>query len=251
MKNLIAIVCKLFSASRAALFVILMSMATGSSFSQDRMELGGFLGTSYYLGDLNPGTQFKNIHPAFGGIGRYVFTDRVALRASLLLGDISGSYPLNNYTYPNVTSYSFQRTMIDLALMVEYNFMSYDHQFISNTKFTPYITLGIASTTYKRFDRDLSNQSEKPVFVLSLPFGAGIKYKLTNWVRLGAEWTFRKTFVDDLDVTGNVLTFDGADPYRLNMPVSSHNNDWYSFAGVSVTFNLIKRKTSCNDGFRR
>ena len=158
---------------------------------------------------------------------------------------------IKKYIYPNESEYSFQRTVVDFAVFIEYNFLSYDHKFISNTNFTPYVSIGIGSTLYNRFDREFSNQSEKPVFVLSLPFGAGVKYKLTDWVRVGAEWTFRKTFVDDLDVTGNVLTFDAADPYGLNMPVSSHNNDWYSFAGVYVTFNMIKRKSSCHDGYRR
>ena len=220
--------------------------------AQDRVEVGGFLGTSYYLGDLNPGTQFRNPHLALGGIVRYVLTDRVVFKGTAMFGTISGEYPQKKVKLNerNTNRYSFERSLLDVAAMVEYNFMSYDHRFISNTNFTPYLTFGIGTTIYNRYTIDSGSGDGDPVFVLSLPFGAGVKYKLTDWIRIGAEWTFRKTSVDDLDVVpdGN-SPVDPADPFGFGHTSSIHNNDWYSFAGVYVTFNLFRRKNECKSGF--
>jgi opacity protein-like surface antigen len=219
--------------------------------AQDRLELGGFIGTSYYLGDLNPGGHFANPHLAIGAIGRYVVNDRWALKGAYTFGTISGGFPKEGLTYPTTSndSYAFERKLNDLALMAEFNFLSYDHAFLSKTVFTPYITVGLATTMYSRFDIDSPSSDGTTVFVLSLPFGAGMKYKLTNWVRVGVEWTLRKTFVDDLDYTGGISPVDPSDPYGFGQMQMSHNNDWYSFAGVTLTFNLVRRKTSCNSGY--
>lgn len=234
--------------NKAIVFVLAFA-TTCSVFSQDRVEIGGFAGTSYYLGDLNPGTQFRNPHVAVGGIGRYVFTDRVAVKGTAILGRISGQYPQKNVLL-NASSdspYAFSRRVLDVAAMVEYNFLSYDHQYITSTVFTPYITFGLGTTAYNRYSSN--SDVAKSVFVLSLPFGAGVKYKLTDWVRVGAEWTFRKMFVDDLDYIGGNPSVNAADPYGFGHTSKVHNNDWVSYAGVYVTFNMFRRKSTCNSGF--
>jgi len=229
-----------------------MLFERGQVYAQDRLELGGFIGTSYYFGDLNPGKQFYKPHPASGGLARYVFTDRIAFKASATYGRISGEYPGNNLLYKEnadyASKYSFGRSIGDIAAQVEINFLSYDHPFISTTNFTPYISMGLATTLYNRIDTEDQNAAAKPVFILSLPFGVGVKYKINKWIRVGAEWTFRKTFVDDLDYVGPGA-INPADPYEFEESRLTHNNDWYSFAGVFVTFNLLKRKTECKGGY--
>jgi hypothetical protein len=234
------------------LVLILLHAFPFANRAQDRLELGGFLGTSFYMGDLNPAVPFRQSHIAFGGIARYAVTDRVALRASAFRGEISGDYPVKGVVFPQAgASYNFLRTVGDVALMTEYNFRSYDHPFISTSVFTPYLAIGVGTIVYQRYLIDSQNQNEKPVFVLSLPFGVGVKYKLTDWIRIGAEWSFRKTFVDDLDYVGENLVIDPADPYGFKREVLTHNNDWVSFAGVTVTFNMLKRNTECNAGFKK
>jgi len=224
----------------------------GSVSAQDRLEFGGFLGTSYYFGDLNPAVQFKDPGLAFGGIGRYVFNDRVAFKAMAVMGKISGSYDPSEGSYlEDVTmnpGYSFSRNVGDISGQFELNFLSYDHRFISNTVFTPYLSFGLATSIYSVSGRDNQNGDAKPVFVLSLPFGFGAKYKLNKWMRVGAEWTFRKTFADDLDYA-SVGYVDPADPYGYNVSTMTHNNDWYSFAGVYLTINMFKRKDTCSSGY--
>ena len=232
--------------------LILFICSYTKAHGQDRLELGGFVGTSYYFGDLSKGVPFANSHLAFGGIGRYVFTDRFALKGMALFGNISGSYHGQDLKYLEASGgdYAFNRSIGDISAQMEFNFRSYDHKFISTTTFTPYISVGLATTIYNRIDTDDENSAGKPSFILSLPFGVGAKYKINKYIRVGAEWTFRKTFVDDLDYMGEG-SIDPSDPYGFGESTFTHNNDWISFAGVYVTISMLKRKTKCNDGIKK
>ncbi len=237
------------------LLAILFLFAIDTTKAQDRIELGGFIGTSYYFGDLNPSRQFYRPHLAIGGIGRYAYSDRLALKATALYGKISGAYsPDLNYKDLRQPAqqigdpeYAFQNVVGDVSVQAEFNFLSYDHKFISSTNFTPYLSVGLGTTFYNRKSGDAGNLTSKPTFILSLPFGVGVKYKVNKWVRVGAEWSFRKTFVDDLDYEGPG-DIDPSDPYGFGNTVT-HNNDWISYAGVYVTISMLKRKSSCNGGY--
>ncbi len=237
--------------SRGSLMVlILLVTPLYNIHAQDKLEFGLTAGTSYYLGDLNPQKQFYKAGLAFGGIGRYVLSDRLALKGTAVLMQLRGEYPDNNVLFPegNV-NYDFSRTVGDATVQMEVNFKSYDHPFIGTTNFTPYISFGLGTTIYKRFSTESENNSEQTVFILSLPIGVGFKYKVNKWIRVGAEWSFRKTFVDDLDVVGSDLPINPDDPYGFNNGSTIHNNDLYSYLGVMVTFSMLKRKTECNSGY--
>ncbi|TLX76931.1 porin family protein [Labilibacter sediminis] len=220
------------------------------SMAQDKVEIGGYIGTSYYLGDLNPQKQFYQPGLSFGGVGRYVLTDRFAIKGSLGLARLKGSYPDNGVLFPEgEVNYDFNRQVIDASVQTEFNFMSYDHRFVKNSNFTPYVSFGLGTTIYKRFSTEGENNSEQTVFILSLPIGVGIKYKINNWIRVGAEWSFRKTFADDLDKVGHNLPINPEDPYGFGTGSKIHNNDWYSVASAMITFSLFKKKSACNAGF--
>ncbi|MBR6250019.1 MAG: outer membrane beta-barrel protein [Bacteroidales bacterium] len=252
-----------------AIVTVLAVMQTSIAMAQDKLELGLFGGVSYYMGDLNPSQQFLKPRPAIGFIGRYTISDRTAVKLNVIGGGIAGKYPKQGDVYKNSegitttrvdangntiitrdSTYNFDRTIVDIGLMGEFNFMSFDHQFLKEqSRFTPYITIGIAATSYKRYDK--GDDDGHMVFVLSLPFGAGVKYKLNQWLRLGAEWTLRKTFVDDLDYVGESDgKVDPSDPYGFNYTTATHNNDWYSFCGITVTISMWPRRLECNDGMK-
>jgi len=222
-------------------FLVTLSGFFGSNVhAQDRLELGPLVGVSYYFGDLNNGVPFVDSHLALGGIARYVFSDRIAVRGSLILAGISGSYdPEEDGVLPGLSKgYAFSRHIGDAAAMVEINLFSYDHKYIPTTVFTPYLSVGLGTVLYKRIDEG----NEKSVFVLSLPFGVGVKYKFSKWFRVGAEWSFRKLFDDDIDGVSNEL----GDFYGNTW---THNNDWISVVDVYVTFGFLRRRSSCKGGY--
>ena len=49
-----------------------------------KFEIGGMTGGTFYMGDLNKNTLFKEMHPAFGGVFRYNANFRWAFKANLM-----------------------------------------------------------------------------------------------------------------------------------------------------------------------
>ena len=212
------------------------------------------------MGDLNPTNPIYQPNLSGAVIGRYVFNDRIAFKATAFATSLQGSYPSKNVFLPrtdgvsylpdSIPNYSFYRSLVgDISGQVEINFQSYDHPYISTTTFTPYIAIGLGTTIYKRFSQQGSNQVEKSVFVLSLPIGLGIKYKLNKHIRLGAEWSFRKVFANDLDQPSANSVITPSDPYGFKQPSNLINHDWISSFQVSITFNMLKRRIGCNAGY--
>ena len=238
-KNVLQRLRFLFYVSLSILFLFL----SGNNISaQDRLEAGPIVGVSYYFGDLNPSIPFVNNHLAIGGLMRYVFNDRIAVKGTAIYAGLSGSYDSSNGVLPGVPEgYPFNRNIGDVAVMGEINLFSYDHRYISTTVFSPYLSFGVGTLLYKR----VQEQGEKSVFVLSLPFGAGVKYKMNKWVKVGAEWSFRKLFVDDIE--GNIAPEELSEIYGN---AKTHNNDWYSIFNVYITFSFMKRPESCVGGYK-
>jgi len=210
--------------------------------SQPLLEGGPFLGISWYNGDLNPERQFYYVHPSFGGLIRYSANDRIGFRGSFIIGEINGNYPVKDVLlHDSDLSYTFKRPISDIAIMLEMNFFSFDHPYKQASNFTPYMSLGLGTIFYKRF--------EELKVVLSLPFGAGVKWKMKNGVRVGAEWTMRKSFTDDLDYVGEQGSVNPSKPLGADFSKITHNNDWVSFVGVYASFSLWNRREKCRGGY--
>ena len=107
---------------------------------------------------------------------------------------------------------------------------------------------GLGYMYYRRYFEGSVDGSENPQFILSLPFGLGLKWKLSDWLHVGLEWNFRKTFVDDIDKMGSGA-IDPSDPYGFEESTDWHNNDWYSFAGIFLAIDVFHQKVPCNAGY--
>ena len=232
-------------------FLLVFLILSPGIKSQTKLTAGPVAGVGWYNGDLNNSRQFYQMHPAFGLLFRYAIKDRIAFRAQASIMELSGDYQYQDYYFPNSagSSYHFERSIGDVVGLMEINMFSFDHPFSNDASFTPFLTFGLGTTIYKRYEEENGKGTEKPTFVLSLPFGAGVKWKVNPWVQVGADWIFRRTFVDDLDVMGFNNSIDPADPYHYNISSSIHNNDWYSMVGVYVTFRVFSTGDKCFDGF--
>jgi opacity protein-like surface antigen len=117
--------------------------------------------------------------------------------------------------------------LVDVALQVEYNFLPFTPN-LGKWAYTPYIALGMAGALILSSDVGTNN-------MISFPFGAGIKVNLSSRISAGAEWSFRKTFTDYLDGIQN--------PSGTSSVL--HNNDWYSFLGVFITYKFFNFANDC------
>ncbi|HUU99945.1 MAG TPA: DUF6089 family protein, partial [Bacteroidales bacterium] len=70
-----------------------------------------------------------------------------------------------------------------------------------------------------------------------IPFSVGFKVNIHKNLGLEAEYGFRKTFYDNFDGLKDLV--DPSDYAWL------HNNDWYSFVGIALTWKIFNRLAGC------
>jgi hypothetical protein len=212
---------------RLRLHILLLSlMVSGVTFSQPKANIGIFAGTAYYMGDINPNRHFYRSSLSLGALYRYNLNTRIALRLNAYYARLSASdldFPKILHPDRPFRPAMFNTSLLDAALQIEFNFLPFTPN-VGNWAYTPYISAGIAGaliTSSRNF--------------ASIPFGIGAKVNLTSRISAGAEWSFRKTFTDRIDgivnpsETGSLL----------------HNNDWYSFLGVFITFKFFNFAADC------
>ncbi|MGL4364449.1 MAG: DUF6089 family protein [Bacteroidales bacterium] len=203
-----------------AFFILL---CTSKLLAQDKLAAGGFASVVYYLGDFNHDTPMLSPSPYVGGSILYNLTDYYSLRLNLGGGQLKGSPSnydgkLQSNSLEQVPA-DFNTMFFDADIRFELGFLPYDPFLVDRTTraFSPYYSIG-AGITY---------QSSNPFFQIPMTFG--IKYRLFYRLTATLEWTFRKTFNDRIDNWENIKTKTG---------MSINNNDWISFVGISLIYNL-------------
>lgn len=194
---------------------------------QRNADYGIFGGVSSYMGDLNPNRLFYSPGPAAGLFYRYNFHPRNSIRANVFAGGISAN-PLDfSNNLQNTDRAPFSGTIGELATQFEFNFLPYSTQG-RRWNFTPYFAAGAGLAFF-----NTNTLTLQPV----IPFSIGFKVNIYKNLGLEAEYGFRKTFYDNFDgVT------DLTDPAHKAW---IHNNDWYSFAGISFTWKIYNRLAGC------
>lgn len=223
--------------------ILMLSLPLLSLYAQDeeeyKMELGGGLGGSFYMGDANYTTPFKNLGIVGGVMARYIMNPRMSIKANLMAGKISGDTKNFKNKYPEGQDVSFTRTLFDLGAQFEYNFLAYGTGFGYNGghRLTPYLLGGVGFT--------YAPAPAEGVFALNFPIGVGVKYKIARRINIGCEFTMRFSLSDKLDVTNNEgLQLN--DPYRIKSG-GWKNKDSYSFTVFFVTYDLFSRCKECNN----
>jgi hypothetical protein len=199
-------------------------------------ELGLFAGVSYYMGDINPKKLFYAVEPAFGAIYKLNLNERYAIRFSGIFSSLHGSDADFNDGYQLTRGHSFQTTLSEIAVAVEYNFFPYKpesrYEFLS-----PYVVVGFGISVIPSVNNTIPI---KPV----IPFGIGVKYAFNKRLGVSLEWAYRKTFTDYLDQLADD-EYSGIPSIDNKQRSYTATNDWYSFAGVSLTYKFAFGKTKC------
>ncbi len=249
------------------LILLAFMFLTAIGLKAQTMELGAFVGGSYYLGDLNPALHFNQTQFSYGVVGRYNANNRWAFKASWYRGMLKGD-DLKTKAIDN-RDLNFQTVVNDFSVVAEFNFWDY---FTGSKKsnYAPYIFGGASMFTYnpRTLDgvalRPLGTEGQNVGFDgrspygsigFAIPFGVGFKYSVSERVGLGFEWSMRKTFTDYID---DVSTTYASNPDQIADPTQTHsegmqrgnreNDDWYGFAGITLTykFNLFSSKRCDN-----
>ena len=201
---------------------------------QYRMEIGAGVGMVSYEGDFY-GNVLKNMQPMFSALWRYNFDPYKDLRLSATYGKLKGSSKDVDTYYPDYATeeYSFNRNLLDVSLVFEYNFWPYGtgRDYRGAKRLTPYIYGGIGATS-------ASGGGSKSVFTANVPIGLGVKYKLNERMNLGLDWGIHFSLSDELDGV--------KDPYQVKSSGMFKNTDCYSMLQLTLTYSFKAKCRTCN-----
>ena len=179
------------------------------------LDCGIRAGAAYYTGDYNLRRQFYRPSFTLSGLAKMSLDEHHVLRAEVTYADLQ------------IREHQSVR-LAHVHAGYEFNFFPFD-PVQPKPVYTPYLFAGVGYTlmSHPAAAADRGND-------VTLPFGVGVKCRVSKTWTVGMEWTFVKTMTDMLD--GNA----GASYHAL------HNNDWYSFAGISVLFRMLDPKRNCS-----
>ncbi len=192
---------------------------------QRNSDYGIFAGVSSYIGDINPGRMLYSPLPAGGVFYRYNFNPRQALRANIFLGGLRGNDLDFANAFQQTRAASFKGNVGEFAVQYEFNFFPYTTESGRRLDYTPYLAAGGGVA--------FAGSAILPV----IPFSLGFKVNIFKNFGLEAEYGVRKTFYDNFDGLKDLVA-----PSDFAF---IHNNDWYSFTGVSITWKIMTRLAGC------
>ncbi|WP_158796808.1 DUF6089 family protein [Pedobacter sp. L105] len=254
------------------LSVVLFFLLPWAALAQTT-EVGVNVGASGYMGDLNTSNPFdfsgaafgayvkKNLNPYWGvGIyyehGRVKANDATSSDASFRSRNLNFTTPLN-----------------ELSLQVDFNFLDYFAG--GGTKnFTPYIFTGVGGVlfnpkaTYQNQEYELRYYHTEGVnyknYAMSIPYGVGMKYRISDHLGLFTQMGYRTAFTDYLDDVGDKYPVvsvygkvDAAHPQEINLSdpsqlLHTHNpggqrgdynkHDTYFFLHVGISYTFLSDK---------
>lgn len=202
-----------------------------------KYEIGGALGTSFYMGDANRTKAYMNAKPTLGVMHRYNISLNWALKSNIILGGVSGDTRDSKNVFPNGNNASFKRTFLELGTQIEYNFFPYSDKFsyLDTRKYTPYIFTGIGVTMAS---------GDNLFFNANIPLGVGFKYKLKEKLNIGVEFSMRKLFGDNFDVTSKDDSWNLDAPFDIKSSIIK-NKDWYSLTLFFLSWEFGLKNDPC------
>ncbi|MBK8502580.1 MAG: outer membrane beta-barrel protein [Saprospiraceae bacterium] len=203
--------------------VLVLSLLCTNLFGQQGFELGGWIGGAFYFGDLN--TQFDVTHPgpAFGGIARYNFNNRLCARLGINYGFLRADDANSDNAFEQRRNINFRTHLGDVSGHFEFNFFPYIHG-SRDYFYTPYLFAGASLFTYNPYAvyhgektpplRELGTEGqfigeEYPSLQRALNYGGGLKFDITDEWSINVEVSFRKVFTDYLDDVSTVYPDKG------------------------------------------
>lgn len=197
--------------------IFFISLTSISTFAQKGYELGGWLGTSYYFGDLNTNLKITKPGLAIGAIARYNFNTRISVRTSLSYARVGADDADSRNNFEKNRNLSFRSNIFDLSNVIEFNFFSYEHGSRTQNK-TPYLFGGfnifhfnpVAELNEEKYKlRDFGTEGQQPGQEYSLVngglvIGGGFKWDISSDISINIDISTRFLFTDYLDDVSSV-----------------------------------------------
>lgn len=261
---------------RTILLFALLVPVVASAQSRLHVTLSG--GLSNYYGDLQDKPLTANqSHGAFGAGIKYDVTGHFAVRGQLFYARLSAD-DKNNKPSLRARNLNFHSKVIEASVLGEYSLFN-----LENRRFTPYAFAGVAIFRFNPYTFDstgakyyleplgtegqgLAEYADRKMYKrtqFAIPFGAGLRLRVSEKVTLAYEFSLRKTFTDYLDDVSTTyvdpsilaaargpkaveLSYRGGElkdgitdyPAAGSIRGGSKFKDWYYFSGLTVTIGI-------------
>lgn len=232
-------------------FFLFLLIGFQSDLKAQRYELGGGFGVAAYSGDIIRKLDPAQIGPQVTLFGKRnfdnVWTLRVGLNAATLEGD-DRKNPIDAAAV--IRDARFKVGILEGSAVLEFNFLDY-LQHISELNFSPYAFFGVGFTLMSGSGNTYAFNpiEDYSLNTMVIPFGGGIKYRVSDKMTLGAEIGFRPTmsdFVDKIDsrlpeIPRYINSINPSLPYGVNYG-NPNNKDWYYFFGFNLSYIFTNSK---------
>ena len=128
---------------KAILFVLGCLLGMSSLQAQRGFEVGGWIGSAFYFGDLNPNFNLTKPGLAGGIQGRFNFNNRISLKLSGNFARVRGTDEVASASFEKKRNLSFYSNVYDVSPVLEFNFFPYIHG-SREDYFTPYMSVGFS-----------------------------------------------------------------------------------------------------------
>jgi hypothetical protein len=221
------------------IFFVLLLIAENSKGQKN--EIGFSIGGLNYTGDVSPSYNILRERPAGSLFYRLNLSPIIALRAAVMDGNLYGDEKKSKNPVQAARGASFSTGITEFAVMAEYNFFNYRGR-KDDRRVCPYLVGGIGIFNSERKQGNYRHGSQ--YVQMAIPFGMGVKYKLSRCLNLGAEFVARKTATDQIDGVSSVY---------LGKHETSNifDNDWYYYAAFSLSYTFYKVICPDNSPFAR
>jgi hypothetical protein len=243
---------KKFWVSSILFVLVLLGVIISPQAVAQKYELGGGLGIATYSGDI-----IRRLDPEQIGIqgtlfGRRNFDNVWTLRGGISFARLNAADSVR--PIDPVAAFrdaGFRGSLFEVSAVMEYHFLDFTHP-QAQYRFSPYGFLGLGFAGFvgngRKFGND-PNPSGYTVGTPVIPFGIGIKYKLSSKWLLAAEFGARATFTDALDkLYGDEPTIPRFPDPVFPSSSSGYNQgnysdkDWYYFLGVTISYSFSSVK---------
>lgn len=245
---------------KKALLSILTALFLAFTAFAQRVEVGMVAGGAGYIGDLNQNDMLKVSGVTTGVFAKYNFTPFVGLGLHYNYGNIIGDdNNSKNIDFKN-RGLNFDTDLNEISLIGEVNFLDAFSP-ISKRRFTPYIFAGLGRVYFKssaKYHNYSSNNLRKEKtegqlqpygpYALTIPYGAGVKYKLTNYFTLSSQIGYRTAYTDYLDDVSGYYSSTKAPSNPTGVgEIGSQRGDLrkrdnYLFVSIGISYNFVSQK---------
>jgi len=273
--------CKKIIINRAlisAFLVLIFASETYCQLFKPSTELGVKGGISYYTGDLN-NQHFNFANPAISLLVRRNLDRRFSVKGEISSMKIEGDDRISDDLLKKDRGLHFRSNIYELSSQIEFNFLPYENGSVLYN-WTPFIFSGLSLFNFNPQAENNDGQwvdlqplgtegqgttaypdrKKYPRTQVALPMGGGVKYNLNDRLNIILSFSGRKTYTDYLDDVSTtypgIPTEFNSENIEMSDPTFSHSkdeqrgddleNDWFFFAGISITFKLNNNTVGCD-----